>query len=595
MYVLANIGHLIVDAFRSIMYVICTLVYNLIIFCFNVFENLGTARILTNDQLKPLFTNISLILGLFMVFRLTFTFIQYIVNPDEMFDKTKGVGNIVKKIIISVVLLGSVSYIFSMVYRVQNLIVDKQLIKKIIIPSTVTPDGVDGGTLIASNLFFTFFNENKKLTSDDLENCKVDHPNINTLMYSFEHSEDNFTEISEVYNNKCPSDNSQYVYTFAGGGIGSLILGCVALYIIVTYTIQVGIRLFQLAYLQIISPIPIMMYITPKGDETLKKWFNQCTTTFLDFFIRSSIMYLVIYLIQIITADSALPDLLNGNFWYNLYIKAILIIALLAFAKKVPKLIQEIFPIAGGAAGFDYGLNLKKSINDSGAAGIFGAAVGSVGATASNAIHGVMNTKKEFKEKGKKAGFKALGRAALSIPGGFVGGARAGLRTKDITKSFDAVKTTNDNRERRELRQKAGYSALNAPIDKVLAFAGEKSRAEEMIKTAEFRRDALERSKSMQWQSFADKNPTADLSLLTSMQEFEERGKKIWKGIDSSGNERTFNWNSATNTFDATDGGSNVTGNDAAMVNTSATIDKQIKDQNKKIKGLEDAKKKAQS
>lgn len=584
-----SIGSAALDAARAFLLSICDIVYKLLIFCFDVFEDIGGASILSSQKLQTIFNRIGLLLGLFMVFRLTFAFIKYIINPDDMMDKSKGIGNIVNRIIVSVILLGSISYIFSFAYRIQKLIIDDQIIPKIILGKTDTSiEGNHVGSEIASALFFTFFSPSEETNADPNE--------YGYDLIREEVLDGDFSALRTYINERDTSGN--YVYYFAASGLASLILGCAALYISVLFTIQVGIRLFQLAYLQIISPIPIMMYITPKGDEILKKWIKQCTTTFFDFFIRSAIIYFVIFVLDSLIDESGL--LLDNNLFMhegieNAYIVAILIIALLSFAKKVPKLIQEIFPVSGGTAGFDYGLNLKKSINDSGAAGIFGAGIGAVGATASNAIHGVMNTKKEFKEKGKKAGFKALGRAALSIPGGFVGGARAGLRTKDITKSFDAVKTTNDNRERRELRQKAGYSALNAPIDKVLAFAGEKSRAEEMIKTAEFRRDALERSKSMQWQSFADKNPMADLSLLQSMQEFEEHGKKIWKGIDQSGKERSFNWNSTTNQFDATDGGSNVTGNDAAMVNTSATIDKQIKDQNKKIKGLEDAKKKAQS
>ena len=48
------------------------------------------------------------------------------------------------------------------------------------------------------------------------------------------------------------------------------------------YSIQVGVRVLQLAYLQIVAPIPIAMYITPKGEEQLKKWGTQCLVTFLD-------------------------------------------------------------------------------------------------------------------------------------------------------------------------------------------------------------------------------------------------------------------------------------------------------------------------
>lgn len=46
------------------------------------------------------------------------------------------------------------------------------------------------------------------------------------------------------------------------------------LYVGFMFTFQVGVRLLQLAYLQIIAPIPIAMYITPKGEENLKNGVN---------------------------------------------------------------------------------------------------------------------------------------------------------------------------------------------------------------------------------------------------------------------------------------------------------------------------------
>ena len=80
----------------------------------------------------------------------------------------------------------------------------------------------------------------------------------------------------------------------------------------------------------------------------------------------------------------------------------------------------------------------------------------------------------------------------------------------------------------------------------------------------------------------------ADLSLLRSMQEFEEHGKKVWKGIDENGDERTFTYDSDAKRFDAVGNGDSIT--DAEQVDIvikSATIDKQIKEQGKIIKGLE--------
>ena len=58
-----------------------------------------------------------------MTFRLTFAFIQYIINPDTLADKKKGAGNIIVKIVVAVVLLGSSNYIFQFAYKVQDKII----------------------------------------------------------------------------------------------------------------------------------------------------------------------------------------------------------------------------------------------------------------------------------------------------------------------------------------------------------------------------------------------------------------------------------------------------------------------------------------
>lgn len=88
------------DALRGLMLSLCEIVYNLISFCFEVFYNLGRANILNSDVLDPIFRKIGLIIGIFMIFRVTFAFIQYIVNPDMMTDKKKVLKQLLKKLLL---------------------------------------------------------------------------------------------------------------------------------------------------------------------------------------------------------------------------------------------------------------------------------------------------------------------------------------------------------------------------------------------------------------------------------------------------------------------------------------------------------------
>lgn len=383
-----GIGRAIEYGFRTLMFILCDGVYRLIYLTFYIFEKLGSARIIEDTQ--GIVNRISLIIGLFMVFRVTFAFVQYIVDPDAMLDKKKGAANIIKKIIISIVLLGSTSTLFNLAFKAQDLIIDNQIIGKIIFNSS-SSNGYDSDSLystpensstfggrLSAEVFSAFYRLNPEASPKDSnqEDCKTwltnDDGNSGYsklkekiaqnkgALYGYKNS-----PAAICLNEQDSSD--EYIVDFDAGGILALAFGIAVLYTIFIFTIQVGVRVIQLAYLQIIAPIPIIMYITPKGDEQLKKWGQQCSTTFLDFFMRCTIIYFAILVIQNIWETGFIGKLLSAgtessNGWETMYVGVIMIIAVLTFAKKVPNLIKEIFPSLGGAAGFDYGLSFKKQV-----------------------------------------------------------------------------------------------------------------------------------------------------------------------------------------------------------------------------------------
>ena len=371
MYILdGNVTTAIVNAIRSLMITFCSLIYRLIVFCFDVFEKIGAANdILSTDIIVNITNKISLILGLFMIFRLTFAFIQYLINPDTMTDKNKGAGNLVTKMIVMVVLLGSTPYMFKLAFSLQNAINEDKIIPRIIMG--YSPDESNNATMggmLAQSTFYTFFRINENVTCKDSD---ADLALVTTDAIEEDLKSADFSLLSTFVNQKCnlndDSSKKDYIYELDAGGLGCLVIGIAVLYIVFIFTIQLAVRLFQLAYLQVIAPIPIMMYITPKGDEKLKKWGSQCLTTFLDYFLRTAIIYFVLYLIQEIISNfdsSSLSSIwqTGNNVASKSYILGVLIIGLLAFAKKVPNLIKEIFPSLGGAAGFDYGLSFKKQV-----------------------------------------------------------------------------------------------------------------------------------------------------------------------------------------------------------------------------------------
>lgn len=383
-----GIGQAIEHGFRTLMFILCDGVYRLIYLTFYIFEKLGSARIIEDTQ--GIVNRISLIIGLFMVFRVTFAFVQYIVDPDAMLDKKKGAANIIKKIIISIVLLGSTSTLFNLAFKAQDLIIDNQIIGKIIFNSA-SSNGYDSDSLystpensstfggrLSAEVFSAFYRLNPEASpkNSNQENCKTwltnDDGNSGYSKLK-EKIAQNKGALSGYKNSPAAiclneqDSSDEYIVDFDAGGFLALAFGIAVLYTIFIFTIQVGVRVIQLAYLQIIAPIPIIMYITPKGDEQLKKWGQQCSTTFLDFFMRCTIIYFAILVIQNIWETGFIGKLLSAgtessNGWETMYVGVIMIIAVLTFAKKVPNLIKEIFPSLGGAAGFDYGLSFKKQV-----------------------------------------------------------------------------------------------------------------------------------------------------------------------------------------------------------------------------------------
>lgn len=360
------------DSLRVLMLEICNIVYRLISFCFSIFESLGTAEIITNDKVQAIFSRISLILGLFMVFRITFAFIEYIIDPDAMTDKKKGAGTIIKKVIIVIILLGSTSSLFKLAFQAQDIIVNNDIVSKVIF-GTKNTDKEKFGSELSYEVFSAFY----RINDDEIVNETAIYNECKDIMDNWleEDMRENNGSLDLAYtclNERAKYDingetKEKYIIDFDGGGFLALFIGIIILYVIVIFTIQVGVRVIQLAYLQIIAPIPIVMYLTPKGDDTLKKYGTQCMTTFVDFFLRTAIIYFAVMLIKELWGNGNLiGNVLNANLsatgWPALYVKVIMILAILVFAKKVPALLKEIFPSLGGAAAFDYGLSFKKQV-----------------------------------------------------------------------------------------------------------------------------------------------------------------------------------------------------------------------------------------
>ena len=72
---------------------------------YNIFFAVSSAEIISGDVVREFFGRVQLILGVIMVFKLTFTVLSIIINPDVATDKQKGAGKILTRIAAALVML----------------------------------------------------------------------------------------------------------------------------------------------------------------------------------------------------------------------------------------------------------------------------------------------------------------------------------------------------------------------------------------------------------------------------------------------------------------------------------------------------------
>ena len=384
--VLANVSDAIRQALRTLMGRLAALIYTMIEYLYNVFIYISRAEILDNEFIQSIYQKVGMILGIFMIFKLVFSLIQSLIDPDKFADKKSGYAAIIQRSVIAIVLLGITPSLFREAFKLQNLIVggknSDNVIYKLI--AGKSPIGLDDmGRELSSDLYFSFYTDEEYPYYDQGINDTIPDSNdeLNDNEYKDRFVTENYDHIVEQVKNKEMSfdDTVDYLslkyfnkYRIEFNEILSIGLGIIVAWMLITYCIQAGARVIQLAYLQLIAPVPILSYISDP-DGAFKKWIKQCTTTFLDLFIRLAIIYFVMTLIGniliqfsktegIIFSSTGLP---TDDWFLVVLVKLFIILGLMLFAKKVPELLKDLFPnMGGGVASLGFGINPKKTFND---------------------------------------------------------------------------------------------------------------------------------------------------------------------------------------------------------------------------------------
>ena len=357
--------------FRKLLIYICKPVYSLIVYVYKIFYSVATTEFLNNDIIQELSANIYVLVSAVMLFAFSVTILSAIVNPDLLTDNKKGVTALFKRSIIALVLMVLVPFGFDELYKIQDSVMTNSLIERIVVGISYECDsdsgtdcekGGNGGQVIAGKLISSVLYPEEKLADSDGEikvPANISESYQKMISENIRYMGAIAKNINVTVDGSGGNDNQALkwsfdddAYAFHFDGLLAVVVGLIVLYILIIYAIDVAVRVFKLAFLELTAPISIVAYVGV-GDKMLSSWFKELGKTYAELFVR--IVAIAFYLFLIHNLDSFMDNFTSPDSDWTFVLKVFIMIGMLIFVKQVPDMIGRIFGVdiklKGGIAG----------------------------------------------------------------------------------------------------------------------------------------------------------------------------------------------------------------------------------------------------
>ena len=379
------------EVLRSFLSFVDKIVYWLIEQLVILFDSLASFGSLFDDNaIKTLSSRIFFLISIIMISKVSFSIIQYIINPDMFSNQEKGMGKVIQSILVSLVLLVSIQWIFIQAYKFQEKLISSQIIPKLILGIDVDGSGgvsqesqTKNKRIIPFQLLSPFIQFNvseigdisyengdyvckssKRLNTDgevtdDFAECISGLSNASLVqlydkngkrmnctqnawmcntggLYQYAYVNSSYETLLETVTAKTTTDVFIIDYKF----IASTAAGIFVVIMYFNFCLDLGLRVVKFGFLQLIAPIPILSMIDPKSAKSgmMSKWTKQCVNTYLGLFIRVAAVSFVIFILDIIMRPGTFESIKDASPFATL---AVLFGALM-FAKDLPKLISDL-------------------------------------------------------------------------------------------------------------------------------------------------------------------------------------------------------------------------------------------------------------
>lgn len=538
------------DIIRTLFSTLDRPAYWLLGLVYELFFNVASADLFSNDTIMKFYGRVQIILGVFMMFQLAMTILKGIVSPDTFISKDKGMSNLITRIATSLILItllmpisipapkneyeiqiNNNGLLFGTLYSLQHRILANNTLGRLVLGtnddnSFVATQGSNDTELKKSARIFTstilkgFYRINL-VPEDQRDTTYLDRgedPAIynanrvckdidSEVLAAYTRIDADPGEIISLVNATCDSDvkpgflnNLQTgfqkligttKYVFAYMPVISTIVAVVFVFILLSFTIDVSVRAVKLAVLRLIAPIPIISYMDPKGgkDSAFSSWVKALSSTYLDIFIRLAVVYFVIFLIQDMIINGIVIDVGTGVLGVISHI--VIWIGLFIFAKQAPKFIKQVLGMK------DEGGKLFGGFGELAAA--VGVGAGTIGAF--NAAR--IGSKMADVTNGKDAGsFLNRGKHLLAgITGGITGAATGvsawqGAKDHQGRAVMDAIGKQNATKFAQGDAGSTMFGRMGTTLSRAFTGESQASRNEREIANWEGRQKALDAIKS---------------------------------------------------------------------------------------------------
>lgn len=359
-----------------------------------------SSLMLSTDFAKQIYTRIYIILGVFMAFKLTFSFLKYLVSPDAMTDKEQGVGKLIGRVVAMIIMLIAFPIVFfnpvpgdsqnrTVLAVLQDGVV--KTLPRIILGQAIgdtnasgSVNAKDNGKELALSMLKSFYypslcnEDSKNYDKTQSTECQKYFAGEQASISSKDHLDPSGINSFKAFNNSVINEGSGGDYAYQYMWPLTTVTGILLIVIMAGICIDIAIRCFKLLILEVMAPVPIMTYIDPKAskDGSFAAWSKTLISTYIDLFVKLGTVYLVLLLASALFRQELFDKAAYNNFsgLSYLYVQVFLVIGLFQFAKQAPKFIKDALGIKdnGGSGGF-----MGKAL-----AGMAGAAAGFAGGVA---------------------------------------------------------------------------------------------------------------------------------------------------------------------------------------------------------------------